>query len=121
MFVGGLLLFDAGSLVRVSRPLLVGVVIAKAAFILLVVRKVLEARRMPPPIPPSVVGMEGVAKTDIDPRGMVNVRSEEWTATSDGKKIEAGEKVRVVAQEGLKLRVDHVETTAPPTEERSRQ
>jgi membrane-bound ClpP family serine protease len=52
---------------------------------------------------------------------MVNVRSEEWTATSDGKKIEAGEKVRVVAQEGLKLRVDRIETTAPPTEERSRQ
>jgi membrane-bound serine protease (ClpP class) len=114
--VGGLLLFDAGSLVRVSRPLLVGVVIAKAAFILLVVRKAVQARRMPPPIPRSVVGMDGVVTSDLDPVGTVRVRSEEWTATSTGTKIEAGSKVRVVAEEGLKLRVDKDGATAPPSE-----
>jgi membrane-bound serine protease (ClpP class) len=120
LVVGGLLLFDAGSLVRVSRPLIIGVAIAKALFILLVVPKVMRARRMPPPVQHVVVGLEGVAKSDIDPIGMVHVRSEEWTATTDGKKIGAGEKVRVVAQEGLKLRVEPIEATTPATEERSR-
>lgn len=120
LVVGGLLLFDAGSLVRVSRPLIIGVAIAKALFILLVVPKVMRARRMPPPVQHVVVGLEGVAKSDIDPIGMVHVRSEEWTATTDGKKIGAGEKVRVVAQEGLKLRVEPIEATTPATQERSR-
>jgi membrane-bound ClpP family serine protease len=52
----------------------------------------------------------------LDPVGTVRVRSEEWTATSTGTKIEAGSKVRVVAEEGLKLRVDKDGATAPPSE-----
>jgi membrane-bound serine protease (ClpP class) len=103
---GGLLLFDAGTLVRVSIPLLVGVVIVKAAFILIVLRAVLRARRMPPPIPRTLIGEEGVAKTDLDPVGLVNVRAEDWTAESDGRTIKAGSKVRVRAEQGLRLKVE---------------
>jgi membrane-bound serine protease (ClpP class) len=103
---GGLLLFDAGTLVRVSIPLLVGVVIVKAAFILIVLRAVLRARRMPPPIPRTLICEEGVAKTDLDPVGLVNVRAEDWTAESDGRTIKAGSKVRVRAEQGLRLKVE---------------
>jgi membrane-bound serine protease (ClpP class) len=103
--VGGLLLFDAGSLVRVSRPVLAGAAIAKAVFILVVVRKVLQARRMPSPVPLSLVGAEGVATTDLDPTGTVRVRSEEWTAETASGRISAGSPVRVVEESGLKLRV----------------
>jgi membrane-bound serine protease (ClpP class) len=103
---GGLLLFDAGTLVRVSIPLLVGVVIVKAAFILIVLRAVLKARRMPPPMPRTLIGEEGVAKTDLDPVGLVNVHAEDWTAESDGRTIKAGSKVRVRAEQGLRLKVE---------------
>jgi membrane-bound serine protease (ClpP class) len=109
LVIGGLLLYDAGALVRVSRPLLIGVVIAKAAFFLIVVRKVVAARRMPPPVPRTLVGAEGVATTDLDPVGTVRVRGEEWTASASGPTITGGTRVRVVGEQGLKLTVDSYE------------
>jgi membrane-bound serine protease (ClpP class) len=108
LIAGGLLLFDAGTLVRVSIPLLIGVVIVKATFVLVVFRAVLKARRLPPPMPHTLVGEEGVAKTDLDPVGLVNVRSEDWTAESDGRTIKAGSKVRVSGEQGLRLKVDRL-------------
>jgi membrane-bound serine protease (ClpP class) len=106
LVIGGLFLYDAGSLVRVSRPLLVGTVIAVALFVLIVVRNVVRARKMAPPLPKTLLGADGVATSDLDPMGTVRVRSEEWTAESSGSTIEAGERVRVVGEEGLKLKVD---------------
>ena len=108
LMAGGLLLFDAGALVRVSIPLLVGVVIVKTTFVLVVLRAVLRARRMAPPVPRTLVGEEGVAKTDLDPVGTVRVRAEEWTAESDGRTIKAGSKVRVRGEQGLRLKVDRL-------------
>jgi len=105
----GLLLFDAGTLVRVSLPLLIGVVIAKAAVILVVFRAVMEARRMPAPPPFSLIGEEGVAKTDLDPVGMVQIHAENWTAESDGTNIKAGSKIRVRGEQGLRLKVDRLD------------
>jgi membrane-bound serine protease (ClpP class) len=106
LVLGGLLLFDAGALVRVSRPMLIGAVIGIAAFVLLVIGKVVRARRMPPPIPLTVVGEIGVVTTDLDPVGTVRVRSEDWTAESPAGVIPAGTRIRVVEENGLKLRVD---------------
>jgi membrane-bound serine protease (ClpP class) len=106
LVIGGLFLYDGGTLVRVSRPLLVGTVIAVTLFVLIVVRNVVRARKMAPPVPRTVVGAEGVATSDLDPTGTVRVRSEEWTAESSGRTIKAGARVRVVAEEGLKLKVD---------------
>jgi len=105
LMAGGLLLFDAGTLVRVSLPLLIGVVIAKTTFVLVVFRAVMRARRLPKPVQ-TLVGVEGVAKTDLNPTGLVRVNKEDWTAESDGRTIEAGSKVRVRAEQGLKLKVD---------------
>ncbi len=53
-----------------------------------------------------LVGMEGVAKTELSPgkTGTVLVASDTWTALADGD-IAAGEKVRVIEVQGLKLRV----------------
>jgi membrane-bound serine protease (ClpP class) len=106
LVAGGLLLFDAGTLVRVSIPLLIGVVVVDTTFVLIVLRAVLRARRMPSPVAPTMIGLEGVAKTDLDPVGLVRVNAEDWTASSDGRTIKAGSKVRVRAEQGLKLMVD---------------
>jgi len=54
----------------------------------------------------SLVGMEGIAKSDIKPgeAGVVLVASDLWTAYSD-EEIQSGEKVEVARVEGLKLYV----------------
>jgi membrane-bound serine protease (ClpP class) len=105
LLLGGSLLYDAGSLVRVSRPFLGIVVAIDAAFMLVVMRAGWRVRRMPPP-DTSVVGAEGVVTSDLDPVGTVLVRSEHWTAESVEGKIPAGTKVHVVEHEGLRLKVD---------------
>jgi membrane-bound serine protease (ClpP class) len=51
----------------------------------------------------SMIGEMGIARTDLTPRGQVFVRSEDWTAVAQGEHIKAGENVRVVAVDGLKL------------------
>lgn len=50
------------------------------------------------------LGTEGVAKTVLDPSGVVLVVGEQWTATSqDGAQIAPGVRVHVVGQDGLTL------------------
>ncbi len=51
------------------------------------------------------VGSTGVAVSDLDPHGVVRIRSETWSATAVADPIRAGERVAVVAAEGLRLRV----------------
>jgi membrane-bound serine protease (ClpP class) len=53
----------------------------------------------------SLVGQEGVARTDLAPEGTVHVAGEMWTAHSEDGQITEGERVRVVAVDGLHLRV----------------
>ena len=56
--------------------------------------------------PGRLVGLVGVAKTDIKPggTGVVLVEAETWTATSD-EEIPAGARVRIISVEGLTLKV----------------
>jgi membrane-bound serine protease (ClpP class) len=53
----------------------------------------------------ALIGATGVARSDLDPTGTVHVRGEMWTAIAQGKAIREGESVRVLAVEGLRLRV----------------
>jgi membrane-bound ClpP family serine protease len=52
-----------------------------------------------------MVGQIGVARTKLDPDGMVLVFGELWAATAEGPPIEDGENVYVLAVSGLSLRV----------------
>jgi membrane-bound serine protease (ClpP class) len=109
LVLGGLLLFDAGALVRVSRPLLLGTAIGMALFVLIVLGKVVRARRLPPVVPTTLVGTQGLARTDLDPVGTVRVGTEDWTAKAMRQPIKAGAPVRVVDEEGLTLHVDAID------------
>ncbi len=52
------------------------------------------------------IGSEGVATTDLDPRGTVRLNTQIWTAYSKyGSIVHSGEAVRVVAKEGAVLAV----------------
>ncbi|MDE2824516.1 MAG: hypothetical protein OXK79_13520 [Chloroflexota bacterium] len=54
----------------------------------------------------SVVGMTGVAASDLAPSGMVHVNGEDWSAVSDtGETIEKGARILVIDVEGLTLKV----------------
>jgi membrane-bound serine protease (ClpP class) len=108
LLVGGLLLFDpkvTGA--RVSPWLVVLVAALLAAFFLLVVRAVVQARRLPAPAGvEALVGAVGVALSPLEPRGEVRVAHERWSAEAARGAIPAGTAVRVVARKGLHLIVE---------------
>jgi membrane-bound serine protease (ClpP class) len=112
--VGGLVAMVLGAMMLVDSPLpelrinlwrLVPAILAFAAFVLLLVRLVVQAqRRRPQTGAEDLVGRRGVAETDLDPEGWVTVQGENWRAIA-GERIAHGETVSVVSVEGLALRV----------------
>lgn len=52
-----------------------------------------------------LIGKIAEADTVLEPKGMVFVNGERWTAISDKGRIEPGEEVIITKVEGLKLRV----------------
>jgi membrane-bound serine protease (ClpP class) len=131
--VGGLVAFVLGSLMlyspftppspvmpaaRVSPWLIAGAAAAMAAFLLLVGRALLRARRAPVAIGASaLVGRTGIAESRLDPHGTVRINSEIWSAVVEPETaaIAAGEGVEVIGLEGVVLRVrKHPPANAPP-------
>lgn len=51
----------------------------------------------------SLIGLSGVALTDVNPEGVIRVGNEEWSATSVGDEIKAGDEVDVVDVQGVHL------------------
>lgn len=92
--------FDGG-----VSPVLVGIIaIGLTAFFAVVVRATWRARKRPPvSLSPSDLGTIGVATTDLAPGGSVRVGGESWNANTDDGPIQQGEKVVVVARNGLRL------------------
>jgi membrane protein implicated in regulation of membrane protease activity len=58
------------------------------------------------PVLPTMIGSKGMVASPLVPQGLVRIKGELWIATSTGGKIDSGEEVIVVEQEGLKLVVD---------------
>ena len=69
-------------------------------------RAVLAAiRRAPQAGAQKLVGMQGVALTDLAPTGQVRVDLQEWSAVADAGEIRAGDPVRVTHIAGVHLYV----------------
>lgn len=112
--VGGVVAFILGGILltsnqepylRASVPLVVALGLSTGAFVLLALGAGLRAQRTRPSSGrEALVGAVGVAKTDLDPQGMVLVGGEDWTAEAE-ETIRAGDRVRVVAVKGLRLQV----------------
>jgi membrane-bound serine protease (ClpP class) len=81
------------------------VIVVVAVFIFFIGAIVRSQRRRPATGKEGLVGKVALAHTVLDPRGMVYVEGELWTATSEAGKIEVGEEVVVTKVEGLKLKV----------------
>ena len=104
--VGSIFLFrgSGGEFAVVSWPLAIVSSLGTTGFFWLVIRKVLQARKKPDQMNPSIVGQIGEAQTEIFLEGSVQVASELWSARSDTR-IPAGSRVRILSREGLILTV----------------
>ena len=62
-------------------------------------------RRKPVYGPTAMLGNEGKVVSPLVPEGMVRIKGELWRAESASGRLDSGEKVIVVGQDGLKLTV----------------
>lgn len=106
MVLGSLMLFESPEpYLRVSWQVIVITVAATVIFFLFAVTKALKAYRAKPTTgAEGLVGERGRADTDIAQEGKVFVRGEYWEAWSD-EPIAAGDKIEVVAVEGMRVKV----------------
>jgi membrane-bound serine protease (ClpP class) len=106
MILGAMMLVDSSlPELRVDVWKLAPVILAFAAFMIALVRLVIQAqRRRPQTGAEGLVGRRGEADTDLDPEGWVIVQGEFWRARA-GDQVSRGETVEVVSVEGLLLRV----------------
>jgi membrane-bound serine protease (ClpP class) len=105
LLFGSLFLFDRDAGVQVSRELVVTMTVLFSGFLLLIVTLVVRGQRRPIAVgAEAMVGEIGRAHERLAPSGTVLVHGEYWAADSD-EPVDAGERVRVTAVEGLRLRV----------------
>jgi membrane-bound serine protease (ClpP class) len=113
--IGGLIAFVIGSVILIDTdvpgygisPALIGVLtLASGAFFFFVVGLALKARRRPVVSGrEELLGGTGVVLEDFDGAGRIRIHGEVWSARS-GEPLRKGQTVRVVAMEGLVLRVE---------------
>lgn len=109
LVLGGLLLINTGAapgVPGVSPAVVAGTATALGLFFFFAVYKVVQARRRRPSTGrESLVGTVAMTRTDLAPEGTVFVAGELWRAVSENGSIPSGQPVRVVAAQGLLLRV----------------
>ncbi len=116
--VGALMLFDpAGPDYQVSLSVALAVGGAMALITLLVVAKIVQARRRPAQTgQEELVGELGIVRSALQPSGLVFVHGEIWRAHTDGDPIPAGATIRVEAiEDGLVLAVRPADELATVT------
>jgi len=109
MILGSIMLFESPAEgMHASWKVIVPSVLATAAFFVAALTLALRAQlRKPATGQEGMIGMEGVARGKLDPRGKVFVNGELWDAESSDP-IEDGQPVRVEEVKGLVLRVSKI-------------
>ena len=106
LLLGSFSLFEVQSpAIGLSRWTVIGVVgTVTALFVFVISKGLLAQRRRPKPLT-TMVGLTGVAKTDLVPggrEGWVLIRGEYWRARAE-EEINEGDEVEVIGQEGRTL------------------
>ncbi len=106
LILGSLMLIDSPApFLQISLSAILGVTAATTAFFVFAVGAVFRAhRRQPATGREGLVGQAGVARTRLNPDGLIFIRGEIWNATC-AEGAEPGEQVQVTAVAGLKLKV----------------
>ncbi len=108
LILGGLLLTSTSNpSFQVERWLVVGVAVVIAAFFIVVVGALMRSRRMAPLQmgADALIGQHAVARSVLDPEGIVFVSGARWQARAEESPIAEGEEVTVTEVDGLKLTV----------------
>lgn len=107
LIIGGLILFQGGSPVFRVDPWLIAIVtiILVGVFFFVISRVVRAHRKQATTGREELVGKVAVARTALDPEGLVFFKGERWEAVSEAGKIEPGEEVVITKMDGLKLYV----------------
>ncbi len=113
--VGGVIAFIFGAILlterqapvlQISLRLIITVAAVLAGFFLFAVSAGIRAQKGAASAGGArLVGAVGTARSRLDPDGEVHVQGEMWTAVAVDGPIDIGETVRVVALDGLRLRV----------------
>jgi membrane-bound serine protease (ClpP class) len=106
MAIGSVMLIESPSpYLRISWAVIVPVVALSALLFIITVSLAVRVQREKADTgKEGMLGLEGEAKTDVHASGQVFVRGEYWNAWSEAP-IQKGERVKVEAVEGLKLKV----------------
>jgi len=106
MAIGSVMLIESPSpYLRISWAVIVPVVALSALLFIITVSLAVRVHREKADTgKEGMIGLQGEAKTDVHGSGQVFVRGEYWNAWSDSP-IQKGERVKVEAVEGLKLKV----------------
>jgi membrane-bound serine protease (ClpP class) len=112
LILGGLLLTTSGNPeFQVNRWLVIGLSLLLGAFVLSAVSALVRTRRMPAYTgSQALVGRVAVARTALDPEGLVFFEGGRWSATAEDAPVLEGERVTITEVHGLKLRVLKGET-----------
>lgn len=107
LIMGGLLLTSTSNPdFQVSRWLIYPMAAIIGAFFLMVVSAIFRSRRLPAATgPQAMVGREAVARSPLDPDGIVFMDGSRWTARAEDGHVEEGERVTITDVKGLKLTV----------------
>ncbi|MGV8878453.1 MAG: NfeD family protein [Sphingobacteriaceae bacterium] len=109
---GSILLFRSSSsldMIGISTSVIVLTVIIVAAFFISVIGWGLSAQRLKPATGTNIlIGRLGESLDELSPLGQVEINGEVWNAVSVSGPIKQGEKVRIIAVNGLTLSIEKV-------------
>lgn len=114
--LGGVVAFVAGSVIlfraenlAISIPLIAGTALVSAVFFIWVIGRFVRLRRRRAKTgEEEMLGSVGVALQAFEEAGRVRVHSESWQALAE-RPVNKGQRVRVVAVDGLTLKVESIE------------
>ncbi|CAN5629700.1 nodulation protein NfeD [soil metagenome] len=118
--VGGIIMFVIGGMLlsntrnpevlQISRSVIFTVALLLGLFFFFVVGSVVKTRGQRPATGrESMVDLQGVARSDLDPRGKVFLEGAIWSAVAAGEPvILKGEPVRVLGRDGMVLQVKRI-------------
>ncbi len=115
LIAGSLVLFNSPATpgaFHISVPLVIGVSLASGALFFAIMMVAIRAQRTPVYTGgESMPGRVGIARTDLTPKGSVQLGGELWTAELEEKrgKVRNGSRVEVVRVDGLRLIVRKID------------
>ncbi len=117
---GGITAFVMGAVIlidtdigafQIGLPIIAGTALVSLGFIFITIHLAMKMRHKPVVIgSETMLGLTGIAFTDVAENGQVKVHGELWNAVADHP-IKKGEVVRVTSINGLQLGVEKGETT----------